>query len=232
MKKFIFALLIFLIMPINTLAATTPFKIKVVSVTETNIKINWTQVKGAEYYYVYYKADGDSKFYPLMKNGIKSKVKWYSNYSVSFNTLLPNTNVQFKIASVSKGKETTQIYILKTRTKDIPITLPSGIDLFLVSNDNNNKYLGKLSSNKYDQESIFNKYGKYGSEYSSESVWNNYGTYGSKYSNYSAFNPYTNKPPLIVDIDGNVYGYLTVNKYISGAVDPNYLAYILIKLKL
>ena len=76
-------------------------------------------------------------------------------------------------------------------------------------------YLGKLNASEYDSESIWNEYGKYGSEYNSNSIWNEYGKYGSEYSNYSPFNEYASHPPVIVDEDGNFYGYFTVNKFKS-----------------
>ncbi len=46
-------------------------------------------------------------------------------------------------------------------------------------------YLGKVSNNKYDSESISNPYGKYGSKYSSTSINNDYSKYGSDYSTQS-----------------------------------------------
>lgn len=78
-------------------------------------------------------------------------------------------------------------------------------------------YLGTVSS-PYDGDSIFNRYGK-GSEYASESVWNKFGDYGSKYASDSAMNPYTSSPPKLVK-NRQVIGVLTKNKYIAGAVDP------------
>ena len=84
----------------------------------------------------------------------------------------------------------------------------------LYSNDGKT-YLGKLTTNKYDSNGIWNESGKYGSKYQSVSIWNEYGTYGSNYSNESAFNEYATKPPIIVDCYGNFVGYLTANKYIS-----------------
>ncbi len=74
-------------------------------------------------------------------------------------------------------------------------------------------YLGKLNANKYDTESIWNKYGSYGNKYNSKSIWNEYGTYGSEYSSYSPFNTYASNPPIIIDSERNFYGYFTVNKY-------------------
>ena len=86
--------------------------------------------------------------------------------------------------------------------------------LLLYSNDGKD-YLGKLVTNKYDSESIWNEYGDYGSQYQTDSIWNEYGDYGSKYSSKSAFNKYASDPPKIVDSNGKFFGYLTANEYKS-----------------
>lgn len=78
-------------------------------------------------------------------------------------------------------------------------------------------YLGKLTTNQYDTDSIFNEYGTYGSEYQKLSIFNKYGDYGSPYSNESAFNDYAKKPPAIV-YNGKVVGYLSTNNNLKGAV--------------
>jgi hypothetical protein len=59
------------------------------------------------------------------------------------------------------------------------------------------KYLGNLSANQYDPNSVSNPYGRYGSEYSADSINNPYGQYGSRYSNDSPNNPYATNPPAI-----------------------------------
>lgn len=87
---------------------------------------------------------------------------------------------------------------------------------YLVSPDGT--FLGKLSRNKYDAESISNRYGNYGSKYSSTSIFNPYGNYGSRYSSKSPFNKYANEPPKIF-LNNRFYGYLTCNKYHSHAID-------------
>lgn len=79
-------------------------------------------------------------------------------------------------------------------------------------------YLGKIAD-QYDPKSIFNKYGTHGNPYASKSIWNDYGPYGSEYSNKSARSEYTNSPPMIIT-NGKVIGYLSKNKYKSGAIDP------------
>lgn len=80
-------------------------------------------------------------------------------------------------------------------------------------------FLGKLNPNGYDQDSIFNEYGSYGSEYSPTSIFNEYGIYGGEYSNLSPFNEYTSSPPKII-ANGQFLAYLTVNEYLSPRIDP------------
>ena len=84
--------------------------------------------------------------------------------------------------------------------------------LYIYGGEDHDVFLGKLNASKYDSKSIWNEYGTYGSEYN---IWNEYGTYGSEYSSYSPFNSYASYPPVIVDEEGNFYGYFTVNKYKS-----------------
>jgi len=92
---------------------------------------------------------------------------------------------------------------------------------FIVANDC--QFLGKLSLNRYDSESIMNEYGNYGSRFSSTSIFNQYSTYGSKFSSLSPFNPYTSTPPIIY-LHGGKYGFLTKNKFLSNQlVDPDRL---------
>lgn len=62
------------------------------------------------------------------------------------------------------------------------------------------KYLGKLSSNPVDPDSISNPVGRYGSPVSADSVNNPVGRYGSTVSSESANNPLaTNAPRIIYD---------------------------------
>lgn len=55
-------------------------------------------------------------------------------------------------------------------------------------------YLGKLSTNPFDPDSISNPYGQYGNPYGNN-LMNTYGVYGSKYSSQSWTNPYTTTAP-------------------------------------
>ena len=63
------------------------------------------------------------------------------------------------------------------------------------------KYLGNLSANKFDPNSVNNEFGKYGSKFSPDSVNNEFGRYGSKFSNESANNPFATQAPVIIGDD-------------------------------
>ena len=89
---------------------------------------------------------------------------------------------------------------------------------FIVASDG--QFLGKLSLNTYDPESILNPYGIYGNIYSATSIWNQYSAYGSPYSSLSPFNSYTSTPPIIY-LRGKKVGFLSVNPYLYGSIDPN-----------
>jgi hypothetical protein len=95
----------------------------------------------------------------------------------------------------------------------------------LRSNDGQNKYLGTLSSNRYDPDSVSNPYGRYGSPFSPDSVNNPYGIYGSRYSSFSANNPYTTQAPKIVTGSGQYLGKYSANPYDSDSSSNLYGQY-------
>jgi hypothetical protein len=92
-------------------------------------------------------------------------------------------------------------------------TIANSQTLHLYGGKNHDVYLGCLNCDKYNSNSIWNAYGNYGSKYNSNSIWNAYGTYGSKYNSHSPWNAYSSDPPVVVDKEGNFYGYFTVNAY-------------------
>lgn len=61
------------------------------------------------------------------------------------------------------------------------------------------QYLGNLSSNEFDPNSVSNKFGRYGSEFSPDSINNKFGIYGSPYSNSSVNNEFATQAPIIIN---------------------------------
>ena len=88
------------------------------------------------------------------------------------------------------------------------------------------QFLGLLSSNRYDSNSICNPNGTYGSSYSVTSIRNPNGLYGSAWGIYSPYNPNSLHPPAIV-YQGRVVGFVTRNRYLctNGVpiIDPDLL---------
>lgn len=85
-------------------------------------------------------------------------------------------------------------------------------------------YLGKLSTNRYDPDSISNPYGKYGSRYGNNLV-NPYSDYGSRYSPRSWNNPYATDAPRIYAQDGTYLGKLSTNRYDPESISNPYGPY-------
>jgi len=81
------------------------------------------------------------------------------------------------------------------------------------------KYLGKVSKNMYDSESITNQYGAYGNPYNGDSLFNEFGKYGNPYSALSPFNEFSRTPPYFIK-GGKTLAYLTANQFISPRVEP------------
>ncbi len=99
--------------------------------------------------------------------------------------------------------------------------------LMIYGGQSHKQFLGCLNCSEYDSNSVMNTYGNFGSSYSSTSISNSYSEYGSPYSQYSACNQYATNPPVIVDSQGNFYGYLTINHYKSQAIkDRNVITWL------
>jgi hypothetical protein len=84
-------------------------------------------------------------------------------------------------------------------------------------------YLGKLTSNELDTDSLLNEFGPYGNQFSPKSIFNEFGTYGSEFSSQSPNNEFASTPPKIY-VNGKLYGYLTVNEFKAGKkISPKHI---------
>ena len=91
--------------------------------------------------------------------------------------------------------------------------------------DDDNDYLGQLSANPYEPDSVSNPYGEYGNPYETDSVNNPYGDYGSPFSNKSVSNPYATDAPKLYDEDGNYRGRLSSNPFDAESISNPYGQY-------
>jgi hypothetical protein len=91
----------------------------------------------------------------------------------------------------------------------------------VVSNDQ--QFLGVVTSNRFNTDSLLNEYGPHGSRFSQVSILNAFGPYGGEYSALSPFNQYTSTPPMLVCEGRGGVAYLTRNAALAPAVDPHLL---------
>jgi len=160
----------------------------------------------------------------VAKKGIpKVQYKWFPGYSYKLYGIEKNTTRYFKATAVKNGVESDYSNVASATTASSTtdaITPTIHGPLKLIADDSSHTYLGKLTTNKFDSESVFNEFGTYGNKFNSKSIYNEFGTFGGEFSQYSPFNEFTSKPPLIVDADGNIVGRLSVNKFVIGAISP------------
>ena len=101
----------------------------------------------------------------------------------------------------------------------IPPPSSAFAELLLFGGPNHDVFLGCMNCSSYDTGSVCNSYGEYGSSYRINSIWNTYSTFGNSYNLSSPWNAYSVdiSVPVIVDRNGNFYGYFTINSYRSDA---------------
>jgi len=95
----------------------------------------------------------------------------------------------------------------------ISLNLNAQPSLKIYGGKNHDQYLGCMTCDTDDLNSIWCILGNYGSTHNAKSIWNEIGEYGSKKSDYSPYNEKAKYPPLILDEKGKSYGYLTINKH-------------------
>jgi hypothetical protein len=83
--------------------------------------------------------------------------------------------------------------------------------LLLFGGDDHKTFLGCLNCVDTSPLSVCNDVGTYGSDISSDSIWNDIGTFGSDISTDSPWDDLSQDAPIIVDKDGNSYGYFSAN---------------------
>lgn len=104
------------------------------------------------------------------------------------------------------------------RSRNMPVT-PSNAPM-IFGGQNRDIYLGNISSNQADADSIYNRQGKYGDPKSLLSISNKKNAYGGVASELSACDPHAINPPILVDKYNMVLGDFTLNPERNSALTP------------
>lgn len=104
------------------------------------------------------------------------------------------------------------------------VVLPAQAEdnLYIRGGRNHQVDLGCITCDESERDSLDNQFGPNGSPYQSQSIFNAYGSYGSPYSNESVCNPNAQNPPIVVDNNGEFWGYLTLNQNLEFVNIPGF----------
>lgn len=81
------------------------------------------------------------------------------------------------------------------------------------------RYIGSIA-NEFNSDSIANEFGSYGNEFSSKSMFNDFSTWGNEFSSYSPFNDFSSRPPVLINDDLDVVGFVTTNSFKLNSINP------------
>ena len=221
-----------------------PTGVRAETLSASEIIIYWNYVSGADYYKLYEADNYQGPYYELYADDSgENRFAWYSD-GIRIHSIQSGATMYYKVSAVKNGLDSQYSAIVSATTfspEPVPEPEPEpepepaepalpAVELHLFAEDGT--YLGKLTTNQYDPDGIFNEFGIYGSRFSADSIWNEYGRYGSSYSPQSAFNDYALNPPYIISTDDIVVGRLTTNEFVSDAICPTLIYDVLLYLGL
>lgn len=93
-----------------------------------------------------------------------------------------------------------------------------GADMYAADNT----YLGRVTRNAFDGESLANEFSTYGNSFNANSIFNKFGPYGNPYSQLSPFNEFSRTPPRLMK-GQKILAYVSNNQFVSPRVDPRAL---------
>jgi hypothetical protein len=94
----------------------------------------------------------------------------------------------------------------------VPLSALETETLLLFGGRNHEEFLGCLNCSPFDASSVCNSFGRHGNPFMNNSIWNSFGKYGNQFLTDSPWNQFASRAPVIVDGDGNFYGYFTKNE--------------------
>ncbi len=168
--------------------------------TESIFVVQGKSTAGESFYGTMDTFDAGQSFVGLLLQDPQNLNSWYAEFTIAIST---------------------------STTPVPPTTLPGGpLSCAAVEGASvfgqDGKYLGKITWNSFEHESIGNTFGPHGSEYSATSVFNSFSQYGSEFSALSAFNELAGRPPIVY-VNGQPRWYLSTNAIKTPRIAPSQL---------
>lgn len=102
-----------------------------------------------------------------------------------------------------------------------------GQKVMIYGGEKHDVYLGCLTCTQFNDESIWNEDGVYGTKFNNISIWSEFSEYGNEFSYLSPWNEVATAPPIIVDDEGGYYGYFTRNTEHKDRTEVEFFVYVL-----
>lgn len=160
--------------------------------TQTIFIVQGKSVAGDPFYAAMDTLDAGQSFYGILLEDFQKQDSWYAQFTVVAKAPTPAPPPPPPGGTLPGGA--------------LSCSAVEGALIFA----QDGKYIGKITSNRFDQDSIGNTFGVYGSQFSTTSIFNPFGQYGSEFSSLSAFNTLAPTPPVIY-LKGVAQWFLTTN---------------------
>lgn len=100
----------------NVVTIEPPTNVTATAVSDTEITLQWDEVEGAEYYYVYCSDSYNGEYYRLYHDNEDYKWYWQEDYSLITEELQPSTTLYYKVTAVVDGVESDSSEIAYAKT--------------------------------------------------------------------------------------------------------------------
>jgi hypothetical protein len=130
---------------------SAPTNLVATAISNSEITIQWDQVSGADYYYVYNSDNGSSFKYYINKDGSQIQYKWLPVHSSGIYEIPSNFTKYFKVTAVKNGFEsdesniasaTTLSYVVPVAPPVTPIIYPTPITSGVIESRINGTFEG------------------------------------------------------------------------------------------
>ena len=100
-----------------TILISPPKNIRIVDEKNEEVLINWDPVKDADYYYFYFKEEGEADYSQDIDQGQKERFHYSKDYTVTYYDLEPGKEYKVVVTSVRDGEESEKSEVLSFEKK-------------------------------------------------------------------------------------------------------------------
>lgn len=100
----------------GTIRPQAPTGVAAAAISDSEIKVQWSPVTEADYYYLYYRNNDGAYNYFKNEDGTKKQLKWQPDYSAKLDNIPNEKAVYFKVTAIKNEIESKYSRVVKTTT--------------------------------------------------------------------------------------------------------------------